>query len=94
MERTERNASARRRRVHPPRGCEHCGDRSPIDYKDVAFLRRFLEDDIRLRPARKNGCPAHCQHRIAQAIKRARFMALLPAARIHLQNAHRPEGAR
>ena len=92
MESLDRRSPDRRRRTVQRRGCERCGDRRPIDYKDVAFLRRFLEDGLRLRPARKTGCPAQCQHRIAQAIKRARFMALLPAARSHFHASQTARG--
>lgn len=52
-----------------------------IDYKDVALLRKFLDEDTgRLKPARKTGVRPRYQRMLAEAIKRARFMALLPYA--------------
>jgi small subunit ribosomal protein S18 len=48
------------------------------DYKDVDTLRRFITDRAKIRPRRQTGLSAKNQRRVAQAIKRARHMALLP----------------
>ncbi|MGC9049037.1 MAG: 30S ribosomal protein S18 [Patescibacteria group bacterium] len=49
-----------------------------IDYKDVNLLRRFLSSYFKILPRRKRGTCAKHQRKLAQAIKRARIMALLP----------------
>ncbi len=49
-----------------------------IDYKDVAYLKLFTNPHAKMLSKRKTGIPAGKQREIAQAIKRARFMALLP----------------
>ncbi|MDR1925753.1 MAG: 30S ribosomal protein S18 [Planctomycetaceae bacterium] len=49
-----------------------------VDYKDVELLRKLTSRQGKIISRRKNGCSAVSQHAIANAIKRARFMALLP----------------
>lgn len=49
-----------------------------VDYKDVAFLRRFLGTWGKIKSARESGLTAGEQRRVADAIKRARYLALLP----------------
>ncbi|MCH8275367.1 MAG: 30S ribosomal protein S18 [Armatimonadetes bacterium] len=49
-----------------------------VDYKDVELLRRYLNDQGRILPARQTGNTAKQQRMIARAIRRAREMALLP----------------
>jgi small subunit ribosomal protein S18 len=49
-----------------------------IDYKDVAYLKQFTNPHAKMLSKKKTGIPAGKQRDIAQAIKRARFMALLP----------------
>jgi small subunit ribosomal protein S18 len=49
-----------------------------IDYKDVETLRDFILDNGKIIPARLTGTKAHYQRQLDTAIKRARFLALLP----------------
>ena len=49
-----------------------------IDYKDVALLRRFMSDRGKIRSARVTGTSPQYQKLLAEAIKNAREMALLP----------------
>ncbi len=49
-----------------------------IDWKDVDYLKRFVPERAKIMPRRISGISAKDQRRIAQAIKRARAMALLP----------------
>lgn len=52
-----------------------------IDYKDVNLLRRFVSGQAKvIDPKYTNTCASH-QRKLAQAIKRARLMALLPFVR-------------
>ena len=59
--------------------CAFCVDKSSsIDYKDVAKLRRFITENGKILPRRQTGVCAIHQRELANAIKRARIMALLP----------------
>lgn len=49
-----------------------------IDYKDVDTLRRFLNPHGKIMPRRRTGLSSANQRALAQAVKRARYMALLP----------------
>lgn len=49
-----------------------------IDYKDTAYLRQFTNSHAKMLSKRRTGIPALKQRVVATAIKRARFMALLP----------------
>ncbi|AWN21906.1 30S ribosomal protein S18 [Deinococcus irradiatisoli] len=54
------------------------GELEITDYKDVKMLRRFVSDTGKILPRRRTGLSAKHQRRIAQTIKLARQMALLP----------------
>ncbi len=59
--------------------CAFCVDKSnAIDYKDVAKLRRYITENGKILPRRQTGVCATHQRELAEAIKRARIMALLP----------------
>jgi small subunit ribosomal protein S18 len=49
-----------------------------VDYKDVELLKKLVNRHGKIVSRRKSGCTAVSQHAVALAIKRARFMALLP----------------
>jgi small subunit ribosomal protein S18 len=49
-----------------------------IDYKDVAYLRQFINAHAKMVAKKRTGIPANKQREIMQAVKRARYMALLP----------------
>lgn len=49
-----------------------------VDYKDVALLKKFVNDRGKILPSRQTGTTAKQQRMVAKAIKRAREMALLP----------------
>ncbi len=49
-----------------------------VDYKDLDLLSKLTNRHGRIVSRRKTGCHAASQHAVARAIKRARFMALLP----------------
>ena len=49
-----------------------------IDYKDVAYLKQFTSAHAKILSKKRTGIPAGKQRDISQAIKRARYMALLP----------------
>ena len=78
MAEMERNDKARMKR--PKRKvCAICADKVDIiDYKDVAKLRRYITERAKILPRRISGCCAKHQRELTVAIKRARYMALLP----------------
>ncbi len=49
-----------------------------VDYKNVQYLKGFLTPHARIMAGRKTDMPASHQRKIREAVKRARFMALLP----------------
>jgi small subunit ribosomal protein S18 len=49
-----------------------------IDYKDEKMLQRFLTERGKILPARLSGISARHQRQLSVAIKRARYLALLP----------------
>jgi len=49
-----------------------------IDYKDVAYLKQFTSPHAKILSKKRTGIPAGKQRQITEAIKRARYMALLP----------------
>jgi small subunit ribosomal protein S18 len=65
-----------------PRGRKRCpftGPNAPkIDYKDVRTLARYLSERGKIMPARLSGISAKNQRKLALAIKRSRFLALIP----------------
>lgn len=51
---------------------------SYIDYKDTETLRKFLTPHARIQSRKRSSAPSKNQRSLALAIKRARFMGLLP----------------
>ena len=49
-----------------------------IDYKDAEFLKKFLNEQGKVLPRRLTGTSLKFQRKVAQAVKRARHLALLP----------------
>ena len=49
-----------------------------IDYKDVEFLKRFLNEQGKILPRRLTGTSLKFQKKVSQAVKRCRHLALLP----------------
>jgi small subunit ribosomal protein S18 len=56
---------------------------SEIDYKDLATLRNYVTESGKIVPSRITGTSAKYQRQLARAIKRARFLALLPYTDLH-----------
>lgn len=49
-----------------------------VDYKDPEFLKKFLNEQGKILPRRITGTSLKFQRKVAQAVKRARSLALLP----------------
>jgi len=59
--------------------CPFSSDNSPkIDYKDVRLLQRYISERGKIVPSRITAVSAKKQREMARAIKRARFLGLLP----------------
>lgn len=59
--------------------CPFSGPDAPaIDYKDTKLLGRFMSERGKIVPSRITAVSTKKQRKLAQAIKRARFLALLP----------------
>ncbi|ADJ63576.1 MULTISPECIES: 30S ribosomal protein S18 [Oxalobacteraceae] len=54
-----------------------------VDYKDVDTLKDFVQENGKIMPARLTGTKAHYQRQVDTAIKRARYLALLPYTDLH-----------
>ena len=54
-----------------------------VDYKDVDTLKDFVQENGKIMPARLTGTKAIYQRQVDTAIKRARFLALLPYTDLH-----------
>ena len=70
-----RRPARRRKKV-----CAFCADKEHdiVDYKDVNKLRRYITEKGKIVPRRQTGTCAKHQRELTTAIKRARFMALIP----------------
>ncbi len=81
-ERAERPERFERRNMRRARRkvCSFCVDKalSNIDYKDAGKLRRFISERAKILPRRVTGTCARHQRELTTAIKRARYVALLP----------------
>lgn len=59
--------------------CPFSGPNAPkIDYKDIKLLQRFVSERGKIVPSRITAVSAKKQRELSQAIKRARFLGLLP----------------
>lgn len=75
---------APRRRFGRRKICRYCADkRMQIDYKDVDNLRTYLSERGKIVPRRISGTCANHQRQLAEAIKNARQIALLPYTASH-----------
>lgn len=54
-----------------------------IDYKDLNTLKAYVSETGKIIPSRISGTKAKYQRQLAKAIKRARFLALMPYSEAH-----------
>jgi small subunit ribosomal protein S18 len=77
-EKKEERVKKFRKQTSKRKVCVFCVDKTKsIDYKDVSKLRRFVTENGKILPRRQTGTCALHQRELAQAIKRARIMALV-----------------
>jgi small subunit ribosomal protein S18 len=75
MERQRRRVS----RFREQSKCRYCRDNNgKVDYKDIDSLSKLLTAQGKIFSRKRSGNCAQCQRRVKTAIKRARFIALLP----------------
>lgn len=68
------------------KSCSLCDDDvEQLDYKDPDLLDRYLTDRGKILPRRATGACTRHQRQVAEAVKRARFLALIP----YIKNYHR-----
>ena len=67
----------RKRTIRTP-ACLFCTSKTLPDYKEVDVLKNFITDRGKIVPRSRNGLCAKHQRRLTVAIKRARFLDLLP----------------
>ncbi len=74
-----KGAGARRPFFRRRKSCPFSGPNAQkIDFKDVRTLQRFISERGKIVPSRITAVSAKKQHDLARAIKRARYLALLP----------------
>jgi len=72
-------AAVRRPFMRRRKSCPFSGANAPkIDYKDIKLLQRFVSERGKIVPSRITAVSAKKQRELARAIKRARFLALMP----------------
>ena len=57
--------------------CQMCAGKS-VDYKDVAIVSKYINEKGKIMPSRITSVSAKKQRELATAVKRARYLALLP----------------
>jgi small subunit ribosomal protein S18 len=78
MGREPRKPKQQQFRKKKRRPCIFCIEQKELDYKDVAFVRRFMTDRGKIAPRRNTGCCALHQRMVAKVIKRARQLGFVP----------------
>ena len=75
----QQQGQARRPFYRRRKSCPFSGEGAPkIDYKDVRLLSRFISERGKIVPSRITAVSAKRQRELARAIKRSRFLGLLP----------------
>ena len=85
MQSTQKRRPGGRRFFPRRKVCQFCVDKVTIDYKDVARNRRLISEWGKIESRRKTGTCSPHQRQLALAIKRDRFLALLPYTGGHSQ---------
>ena len=79
----KKNTTSKKRKfksgVRDQTQCRFCRDKKDyVDYKDIVVLQKLLTNRGKIFSRKRSGNCAKCQRKVQRAIKRARFMALLP----------------
>lgn len=77
------------------KSCPFSGEDSVgIDWKDIRTLGRYVSERGKMMPSRITNVSQKKQRELSQAIKRARYMALMPYVRIEMENTRGPRPER
>ncbi len=80
----DRNKNKNRNMFKRRKFCRFSAEKiEQVDYKDVDLLRDFISENGKVMPARITGTKTRYQRQLSTAIKRARFLALLPYTDLH-----------
>jgi len=79
-----RRVRGTRNLITKPAICPFCKGKMKIDYKDVSVLSHYISSQGKIMSRRRSRACAKHQRRLAQAIKRARYLAMLPYAPKHI----------
>ena len=63
--------------------CRFSAEGLEVDYKDIYMLKNYITETGKIVPSRITGTSAKYQRQLATAVKRARFLALLPYCDAH-----------
>jgi len=63
--------------------CRFSAEGIQIDYKDLNLLKQYVSESGKIVPSRITGTSAKYQRQLADAVKRARYLALLPYSDSH-----------
>jgi len=75
----EKNKVQVKRRVKRRKACYFLANKiTGIDYKNILLLRKFITDRGKIVPRRNSGVSAKWQRKLSEAIKRARYIGLIP----------------
>ena len=75
----DRGEKGKEKKVFKKKICKFCMEKvTSIDYKETAKLQKFVTERGKMIPSRISGNCARHQRKLASAVKRARFLALLP----------------
>ena len=79
MKRKATNKKRARRVIEAPKFCRFTRDNIfEVDYREIDVLRRHVSAQGKISPRKRNGITAQYQQQLKVAIKRARFLGLLP----------------
>ncbi|TET57048.1 MAG: 30S ribosomal protein S18 [Dehalococcoidia bacterium] len=70
--------------VARPAICPFCKGNMKVDYKDISVLSRYISSQGKIVSRRRSRACAKHQRNLAHAIKRARYLAMLPYAPTHI----------
>lgn len=75
----KKRKKARAKRTEAPKFCRFEKEGTfEVDYRDIAILGRYVSAQGKVNARKRNGSTAFYQRQVTTAIKRARFLALLP----------------
>jgi small subunit ribosomal protein S18 len=79
FDKNKKKRKTRARKTEAPKACRFEKEKTfEIDYRDLGLLNRFVSQQGKLHSRKRNGISAFYQRQLALAVKRARFLALLP----------------